>query len=184
MKTNTLDRNENGPPKGKSVETTVCNAAEVDLFVEGLEDVIASRLAANHNETMARDDEEITLEVEELEDVIAPRLAANHNETMVSDNQEIKLEVEGPEAPSLAAKHNHKRKKRMKEVDTSNRRNFLKVAGAGLVAASVPSVAAAALRGTRTVAGGATNSTPKPVYLRLWVEPRAAGGLRRGVPDL
>ena len=85
MKANKVDHNQVGPAKGKSVETTVCNVEEVDLFVEGLEDVIAPRLAANHNETMARDDEEIKLEVEELEDVIAPRLAANHNETMVSD---------------------------------------------------------------------------------------------------
>ena len=85
MKANKFDHNQIGPPKGKSVETTVCNVAEVHLFVEKLEDVIAPRLAANHNETMARDDEEINFEVEELEDVIAPRLAANHNDTFVSD---------------------------------------------------------------------------------------------------
>ena len=85
MKANKFDHNQIAPTKGKSVKATVCKGEEVDLFVEGLEDVIAPRLAANHNETMARDDEEIKLEVEELEDVIAPRLAANHNETMVSD---------------------------------------------------------------------------------------------------
>ena len=80
MKTNSLDRNENGPASGKSLE-------EVDLLVEELEDVIAPKLAANHNETMVEDYEEIQLEVEELEDVIAPKLAANHNETIVGDCQ-------------------------------------------------------------------------------------------------
>lgn len=87
MKASSLGRNENGPPKGKSVETTVSNIEEVNLFVEELEDVIAPRISFNHNETMARDDEEIQLEVEELEDVIAPRLSANHNETMVGDSK-------------------------------------------------------------------------------------------------
>ena len=134
MKAHKFDRNQVGPAKGKSVETTVCNVEEVDLFVEG------------------------------LEDVIAPRLAANHNETMVSDDEEINLEVEGPEAPGRAANHNHKREKGMKEVDTRNRRNFLKVAGAGLVAASVPSIAAAALQNKQTDGEG-PNSRPKPVYL-------------------
>ena len=86
MKASSLDCNENGPAKGKSVETTVCNIEEVNLFVEELEDVIAPRLSANHNETMVSD-EEIELEVEELEDVIAPGISMNHNETMVSDSK-------------------------------------------------------------------------------------------------
>jgi hypothetical protein len=41
--------------------------------------------------------------------------------------------------------------KRMKVVDTSDRRNFLRVAGAGLVAASVPSVAQATPENTQQV---------------------------------
>ena len=48
MKANSLDRNEDGPAKGLFVE-------EVDLFIEELEDVIAPRLSANHNETMVSD---------------------------------------------------------------------------------------------------------------------------------
>jgi hypothetical protein len=34
----------------------------------------------------------VTLEVEELEEVIAPKLAANHNETLVSDEVELNVE--------------------------------------------------------------------------------------------
>jgi hypothetical protein len=45
------------------------------LEAEEVEQVIAPRLAANHNETL--------LEAEEIEQVIAPRLAANHNETFL-----------------------------------------------------------------------------------------------------
>ncbi len=59
----------------------------------------------------------------------------------------------------------HKRRKRGKEADTSNRRKFLKAAGAGLVASSVPSVAAAALKGTQRIGDGDHNTGPKPVYL-------------------
>jgi hypothetical protein len=65
----------------------------------------------------------------------------------------------------MKASSSNRNENKPTKVDTSKRRNFLKAAGAGLVAASVPSVAAAALRGTRTIGGGAENSTPKPVYL-------------------
>ncbi|MDQ3665495.1 MAG: hypothetical protein M3410_02655 [Acidobacteriota bacterium] len=86
MNASSLDRNENGPAKAKSVETTVSDIEEVNLFVEELEDVIAPKIVLNHNEAMVSD-EEIELEVEEIEDVIAPRIALNHNETMVSDSE-------------------------------------------------------------------------------------------------
>ena len=39
------------------------------------------------NETVIGD--EVELHVEELEEVIAPKLAANHNETLVSDESEL-----------------------------------------------------------------------------------------------
>jgi hypothetical protein len=55
MKAISLDFNENGLPKGKSVETTVCNIEEVDLLVEELENVIAPAIITNHNETMVDD---------------------------------------------------------------------------------------------------------------------------------
>lgn len=55
---------------------------EVDLRVEELEEVIAPKLSANHNETVVKD---VELAAEELEAVIAPRIAYNHNETLVSD---------------------------------------------------------------------------------------------------
>ncbi|HXG65996.1 MAG TPA: hypothetical protein VNO70_12915 [Blastocatellia bacterium] len=83
MKANRLDRNENGLPKGKSVEPTVCNIEEVVLLVEELEGVIAPAIAANHNETLVGD--EVELCVEEMEEVIAPRIVLNHNETLVSE---------------------------------------------------------------------------------------------------
>jgi hypothetical protein len=53
---------------------------EIELKVEELEEVIAPKLAANHNETV-----EVDLIVEEMEEVIAPKLSANHNQTLVSD---------------------------------------------------------------------------------------------------
>jgi hypothetical protein len=67
------NQDENAPAREK----------EIDLRVEELEEVIAPRLSANHNETLLND--EVKLAVEELEEVIAPRLSANHNETLVSD---------------------------------------------------------------------------------------------------
>ena len=42
----------------------------VELSVEELEEVIAPKIAINHNETLASD--EVELSVEELEEVIAP----------------------------------------------------------------------------------------------------------------
>ncbi|MEP7271625.1 MAG: hypothetical protein ABI882_08965 [Acidobacteriota bacterium] len=57
---------------------------EVELTVEELEEVIAPKLAVNHNETLISD--EVELRVEEIEEIIAPKLAVNHNETMVSDH--------------------------------------------------------------------------------------------------
>lgn len=92
MKVTSIDHNDNATQKGKAVEPAATNIEESDLFVE------------------------------ELEQVIAPKLSANHNETLVSDES----------------------RKKTKEADVSDRRNFLKVAGAGLVAASVPSIASAA----------------------------------------
>ena len=40
---------------------------------------------SNQNEKERMREKEIDLRVEELEEVIAPRLAGNHNETLVSD---------------------------------------------------------------------------------------------------
>jgi hypothetical protein len=37
---------------------------------------------------------DITLEVEELEEVVAPKLAGNHNETLVGDEVELTAEEE------------------------------------------------------------------------------------------
>jgi len=62
----------------------------VTLEVEELEEVIAPKLAANHNETLVGD--EVELNAEELEEVIAPGESLNHNETLVSD--EVELDVE------------------------------------------------------------------------------------------
>lgn len=62
----------------------------------------------------------------------------------------------------------------MKETNVNGRRSVLKVAGAGLVAAAVPSVAAGALTGARTPREEEPEQTPgedeptsgpKPVYL-------------------
>ena len=55
----------------------------VDLSVEELEEVIAPKIAINHNETLVGD--EVELSVEEMEEVIAPRIAINHNETLALD---------------------------------------------------------------------------------------------------
>ena len=63
----------------KAVETT----DTIELDVEELEEVIAPRLAVNHDETLVSD--EIELDVEELEEVIAPGTSYQHNETLVSD---------------------------------------------------------------------------------------------------
>lgn len=60
------------------------------LEVEEIEEVIAPRLAGNHNETLAID--EVELSVEEVEEVVAPKLAGNHNETLVSDEVELNVE--------------------------------------------------------------------------------------------
>ena len=58
-----------------------------------MEDVIAPKIALNHNETLVSD--EIELDVEELEEVIAPRLSANHNETLTSEEVESGTEEQG-----------------------------------------------------------------------------------------
>jgi hypothetical protein len=55
----------------------------IELEVEEVEEVIAPRLSANHNATLAGG--EVELSVEEIEEVIAPRLSANHNQTLLSD---------------------------------------------------------------------------------------------------
>ena len=68
--------------KESSKESTVF--IKVELNVEELEEVIAPKLAANHNETLVA--EEIELSAEEMEEVIAPGVRlANHNETLVAD---------------------------------------------------------------------------------------------------
>ncbi len=55
--------------------------------------------------------------------------------------------------------------KRVKEVDLSDRRDFLKVGGAALVAASVPAASAAALTGAQKEGDGESNERSRPVYL-------------------
>ena len=55
MKTNHDALAPPGSGNDRSVATTVCEVAETDLFIENLEDVIAPKLAANHNETMVSD---------------------------------------------------------------------------------------------------------------------------------
>ena len=62
----------------------------ITLEVEELEEVIAPKLAANHNETLVGD--EVELNAEELEEVIAPGENLNHNETLVSDEVELNVE--------------------------------------------------------------------------------------------
>ena len=52
---------------------------EIELEVEEIEEVIAPRIAINHNATLAK----VELNVEEIEEVIAPRLSANHNQTLL-----------------------------------------------------------------------------------------------------
>ena len=75
-----------GSGNDKPVKTPVCSSEETELVVENLEDVIAPRIALNHNESVVGD-EAISLHVEALEEVIAPKIAINHNETMVSDSR-------------------------------------------------------------------------------------------------
>jgi hypothetical protein len=97
--------------------------------------------------------------IEELENVIAPRLSTNHNETMMSDDDEVI-------APGPSTKPESK--KRTKEAVA--RRNFLKAGGAalasaGLIGASVPAVAAGAMKGAQKEEDGESNQTPRPVYI-------------------
>jgi hypothetical protein len=63
---------------------------EILLEGEELEEVIAPKLAANHNENLVSD--EVELSVEEMEEVISPGIAANHNETLVTDEVELNVE--------------------------------------------------------------------------------------------
>jgi len=65
----------------------------------------------------------------------------------------------------MKANGSNRNESKATKVATSKRRNFLKAAGAGLVAASVPSVAAAALTGSQKMGDGDHDTTPKPVYL-------------------
>jgi hypothetical protein len=49
-----------------------------------LEERIAPKLAANHNETLVREEAKPErFQIVRLEERIAPRLSANHNETLV-----------------------------------------------------------------------------------------------------
>ena len=75
-------------------------------------------------------------------------------------------------------RHNQKRVKSKRDSEVSDRRRFLKVAGAGLVAASIPT-AGDALTGAQKGDDGPSHEQ-KNAHLsaRLWLEPRAAGGLR------
>jgi len=63
---------------------------EVYLNAEEMEEVIAPKLAVNHNETIVND--EVELGIEEMEEVIAPGFSLNHNETLVSDEVELNVE--------------------------------------------------------------------------------------------
>jgi hypothetical protein len=63
---------------------------EVHLNAEEMEEVIAPKLAVNHNETIVTD--EVELGIEEMEEVIAPGMALNHNETLVGDEVELNVE--------------------------------------------------------------------------------------------
>jgi len=77
----------------------------ITLEVEELEEVIAPKLAANHNETLVGD--EVELNAEELEEVIVPGESLNHNETLVSDEVELSAEeMDEVIAPLIAANHN------------------------------------------------------------------------------
>lgn len=77
-------------------------------------------------------------------------------ESAATSIEEADLSVEELE-PKLSANHN--------ETMVRDRRNFLKVAGAGLVAASVPSIASAAADGTQTKRGDDPGSRSGPVYM-------------------
>ena len=71
MKANSPDRNENGPAKGRSVETMPLRIEEVNFLVEENEEIIAA-------------DEEITIRTEKIENIIA---ASNHNPTTGRDSE-------------------------------------------------------------------------------------------------
>jgi hypothetical protein len=80
-------------PKGGVMQNEVKDPKEtativVELSVEDLEEVIAPRIAINHNETLV--DDEVELSVEEMDEVIAPKIAINHNETIVRDIAPVK----------------------------------------------------------------------------------------------
>jgi len=68
---------------------------EPKLRIVKLEERIAPKLGANHNETLVREpakaaevrrkEQKPKLQIVKLEERIAPRLSANHNETLVRD---------------------------------------------------------------------------------------------------
>jgi hypothetical protein len=62
----------------------------VMLELEEIEEVIAPRVAGNHNETLVTD--EVELRAEEVEEIIAPKIATNQNETLVIDEVELGVE--------------------------------------------------------------------------------------------
>lgn len=113
MKVTSIDHNDNATQKGKPVKAAAISVEESDLSVE------------------------------ELEQVIAPKLTANHNETMVSDES----------------------RKSTKDSDVSDRRKFLKVAGAGLVAASVPAIASGAITGAQTKGEDEATTRSRSVFM-------------------
>lgn len=65
------------------VDNQAATTVEIELEVEEIEEMIAPKLAANHNATLAGSN--VELSVEEIEEVIAPKLAANYNQTLLSN---------------------------------------------------------------------------------------------------
>lgn len=64
-----------------TVNQDIKTTGEVILEIEELEEMIAPRIATNHNETIIGD--EVELNVKGAEEVIAPRISTNHNETLI-----------------------------------------------------------------------------------------------------
>jgi len=87
MKPRKGEKQEQKAPEGRRPER------KPKLQVVKLEERIAPRLAANHNETLVRDPAKAPqprkgstkprFRIVKLEERIAPRLASNHNETLV-----------------------------------------------------------------------------------------------------
>jgi len=75
-----------GQTAGKNqIDDKATVANEVKLDIEGIVEVIAPKVSANHNQTVVFE-EAIQRAVEDIEDVTAPKIGSNHNETNVSDS--------------------------------------------------------------------------------------------------